>query len=114
VHTLDPSAASAQTVLEMATLGGAAALGMSSSIGSLEPGKRADLIVVGMRAARQTPLYDPVSQIVYTTRGDDVRTTIVHGKVLMRDRRVLTLDEAKVLETARGWAARVRTAVEKR
>jgi 5-methylthioadenosine/S-adenosylhomocysteine deaminase len=67
-----------------------------------------------MRAARQTPLYDPVSQIVYTTRGDDVRTTIVHGKVLMRDRMVLTLDEAKVLEAARGWAPRVRTAVEKR
>ena len=111
VHTLDPSVASAQTVLEMATLGGAAALGMSSSIGSLESGKRADLIVVDMRAARQTPLYDPVSQIVYTTRGDDVRTTIVHGKVLMRDRKVLTLDEAKVLATAREWAKKVRAAV---
>jgi 5-methylthioadenosine/S-adenosylhomocysteine deaminase len=111
VHTLDPSAASAQTVLEMATLGGAAALGMSASIGSLEPGKRADLIVVSMRAARQTPLYDPVSQIVYTTRGDDVRTTIVHGKVLMRDRKVMTLDEANVLKAAREWAQRVRTAV---
>ena len=111
VHTLDPSVASAQTVLEMATLGGAAALGMSSSIGSLESGKHADLIVVDMRAARQTPLYDPVSQIVYTTRGDDVRTTIVHGKVLMRDRKVLTLDEAKVLATAREWAKKVRAAV---
>ena len=111
VHSLDPSVASAQTVLEMATIGGAAALGMSSSIGSLEPGKRADLIVVSMRAARQTPLYDPVSQIVYTTRGDDVRTTIVHGKVLMRDRKVMTLDEANVLKAARDWAQRVRTAV---
>jgi 5-methylthioadenosine/S-adenosylhomocysteine deaminase len=112
VHTLDPSVASAQTVLDMATLGGAAALGMSASIGSLEPGKRADLIVVDMRAARQTPVYDPVSQLVYTTRGDDVRTTIVHGKVLMRDRKVLTLDEAKVLATAREWATKVRAAVE--
>ena len=111
VHTLDPTVASAQTVLEMATLGGAAALGMSSSIGSLEPGKRADLIVVNMNAARQTPLYDPVSQLVYTTRGDDVRTTIVHGKVLMRDRKVLTLDEAKVLATARDWAKKIREAV---
>ena len=113
VHTLDPSVASAQTVLEMATLGGAAALGMSSSIGSLEPGKRADLIVVDLRAARQTPVYDPVSQIVFTTRGDDVRTTIVHGKVLMRDRKVLTLDEAKVLATARDWAKKVREAVKR-
>ena len=113
VHTLDPSVASAQTVLEMATLGGAATLGMSTSIGSLEPGKRADLIVVDLRAARQTPVYDPVSQIVYTTRGDDVRTTIVHGKVLMRDRKVLTLDEAKVLATARAWAPKVRAAVKR-
>jgi 5-methylthioadenosine/S-adenosylhomocysteine deaminase len=111
VHALDPSVASAQTVLEMATIGGAAALGMSSSIGSLESGKRADLIVVSMRAARQTPLYDPVSQVVYTTRGDDVRTTIVHGKVLMRDRKVMTLDEASVLKAARDWAQKVRTAV---
>jgi 5-methylthioadenosine/S-adenosylhomocysteine deaminase len=111
VHTLDPSATGAQTVLEMATIGGAAALGMSSSIGSLEPGKRADLIVVDMRAARQMPLYDPVSQIVYTTRGDDVRTTVVNGKVLMRDRKVLTLDEEKVLATARDWARKVRAAV---
>jgi 5-methylthioadenosine/S-adenosylhomocysteine deaminase len=111
VHTLDPTVGSAQTVLDMATLGGAAALGLSSSIGSLEPGKRADLIVVNMSASRQTPLYDPVSQIVYTTRGDDVRTTIVHGRVLMRDRKVLTLDEAKVLATARDWVQKVREAV---
>ena len=64
-----------------------------------------------MSKARQTPLFDPVSQIVYTTRGDDVRTTIVHGKVLMRDRKVLTLDEARVLATARDWATKVRAAV---
>ena len=85
-----------------------------SSKGSLEPGKRADLIVVNMSAARQTPVYDPVSQIVYTTRGDDVRTTIVHGKVLMRDRKVLTLDEAKVLASAREWAKKVREAVQQK
>ena len=68
----------------MATIGGARALGMEQLIGSLEAGKRADLIIVSMRAARQTPLYDPVSHLVYVTRGDDVRTTIVNGKVLMR------------------------------
>ncbi len=84
---------------------------MLASIGSLEAGKRADLIIVEMRSARQTPLYDPVSQLVYTTGGDDVRTTIVHGKVLMRDGKVLTLDEAKVLATAREWATKVRAAV---
>jgi 5-methylthioadenosine/S-adenosylhomocysteine deaminase len=112
VHTLDPSAASARTVLEMATRGGAQALGLGGQIGSLEPGKRADVILVRMNTARQTPLYDPVSQIVYATRGDDVQTTIVHGRVLMRDRKVLTLDEGAVLGDAMAWAVKVREAVE--
>jgi 5-methylthioadenosine/S-adenosylhomocysteine deaminase len=111
VRTGDPRALGAVAALEMATLGGARALGLGSQIGSLEPGKRADLIVVSMSAARQTPMYDPVSHLVYTTRGDDVRTTIVHGRVLMRDRKVLTLDEGAVLAEARAWAAKVRAAV---
>ncbi len=107
----DPRAVGARTVLEMATIGGARALGMADRIGSLEPGKRADLIVVSMTSARQTPMYDPVSHLVYVTRGDDVRTSIVHGKVLMRDRTVLTLNEGSVLAEARGWAEKVRAAV---
>ena len=107
----DPRVVGARTALEMATIGGARALGMAAEIGSLEPGKRADLIVVGMTAARQTPMYDPISHLVYTTRGDDVRTTIVHGKVLMRDRRMVTLDEAAILSEARSWARKVRAAV---
>jgi 5-methylthioadenosine/S-adenosylhomocysteine deaminase len=84
---------------------------MDGQIGSLEPGKRADLIVVGMGTTRQTPMYDPVSHLVYVTRGDDVQTTIVNGKVLMRNRKVLTLDRAALLGEARAWADRVRTAV---
>jgi 5-methylthioadenosine/S-adenosylhomocysteine deaminase len=111
VRTGDPRALGAVTALEMATLGGARALGLGSQIGALEPGKRADLIVVSMSAARQTPMYHPVSHLVYTTRGDDVRTTIVHGRVLMRDRKVLTLDEHAVLAEARAWASKVRAAV---
>jgi 5-methylthioadenosine/S-adenosylhomocysteine deaminase len=111
VRTADPRVLGAVAALEMATMGGARALGLTSQIGSLEPGKRADLIVVGMRAARQTPMYDPVSHLVYTTRGDDVRTTIVNGRVLMRDRKVLTLDEAAVLAEARAWAPKVQAAV---
>jgi 5-methylthioadenosine/S-adenosylhomocysteine deaminase len=107
----DPRVVGARTALEMATMGGARALGMATQIGSLEPGKRADLIVVGMTAARQTPMYDAISHLVYTTRGDDVRTTIVHGKVLMRDRQVVTLNEAAVLREARAWAENVRAAV---
>ncbi len=107
----DPRAVSAATALEMATIGGARALGMQDQIGSLEPGKRADLLVVRMNHARQTPMYDPVSHLVYTTRGDDVDTTIVNGKVLMRGRLVRTLNAARVLAEARTAATRVREAV---
>ena len=64
-----------------------------------------------MASARQTPMYDPVSHLVYVTRGDDVRTTIVNGRVLMRDRRVLSLDAAQVLADARAMADKVRAAV---
>ena len=111
LQTADPRALGAATTLEMATMGGARALGMDRLIGSLERGKRADLIVVETRSARQTPLYDPVSHLVYTTRGDDVRHTVVHGRVLMRDRKVLTLDTVAVLAEARAWAEKVRAAV---
>jgi len=107
----DPRAIPAPVALEMATIGGARALGMEKTIGSLEPGKRADLLIVSMSSARQTPMYDPVSHLVYVTRGDDVRTTIVNGKTLMRDRKVLTLDRGKVLAEANALAEKVRAAV---
>ncbi len=74
-------------------------------------GKLADLLVVRMDRPRQTPMYDPVSHLVYTTRGDDVETTIVNGKVLMRDGKVLTLNETQVLADARAAADAVRAAV---
>jgi 5-methylthioadenosine/S-adenosylhomocysteine deaminase len=109
--TKDPRAIPAPVAIEMATIDGARVLGMEKSIGSLEAGKLADLIVVSMASARQTPMYDAQSHIVYVTRGDDVKTTIVNGKILMRDRKVLTLDEASVLADARAYAAKVRAAV---
>jgi len=111
VATSDPTAVSASAALRMATIGGARVLGMDKQIGSLEPGKRADLINVSMSAARQTPMYDPVSHLVYVTRGDDVQTAIVNGKVLMRSRKVLTLDRAAVLRESKSWAAKVSAAV---
>jgi 5-methylthioadenosine/S-adenosylhomocysteine deaminase len=107
----DPRVVGAREAFAMATIGGARALGMERRIGSLETGKRADLIVVSMAGARQTPMYDPLSHLVYVSRGDDVRTTIVHGKVLMRDRQVLTLDETAVIRDARAWSDKVRAAV---
>ena len=113
VKTGDPRAIPASTALDMATIGGARALGLDKQIGSLEAGKRADLLVVSMASARQTPMYDPVSHLVYATRGDDVQTVIVNGRVLMRQRKMLTLDEAVVLADARKMAAAVRAAVGK-
>jgi len=96
----DPTVAPAAAVLEMATLGGARALGMEDRIGSLEPGKRADLVVVGLDEPRLHPLYDPVSHLVYAAKGADVRDVVVEGRVIMRDRRVITLDEKAVLAEA--------------
>ena len=109
--TMDPTAISAAEAIEMATLGGARVIGQQAKLGSLEPGKRADMIIVGLAKPRQQPVFDPISQIVYTSRGDDVETTIVNGKILMRDRKVLTLDEASVLAEARKAAELVRKAV---
>jgi 5-methylthioadenosine/S-adenosylhomocysteine deaminase len=109
----DPRVLPAGEVLAMATIGGAKALGLGDRIGSLEPGKRADLIAVSTTGARQTPLYDPISHLVYVAHGDDVTTTIVNGRVLMRDRKVLTLDVPAVLKDARAAADQVRAAVKK-
>ena len=107
----DPTVLPAQTALDLATIGGARALAMERTIGSLEPGKRADLIAVSVDSPRQTPLYEPVSHLVYTTRGDDVRTTVVNGKVLMKERKVRTLDHTTVINDARRLAQQVRAAV---
>ena len=110
-QTVDPAALTARTALEMATIRGARALGMDARIGTLEPRKRADLITVAATSARMTPMYDPISHLVYAAHGDHVQNTIVNGRVLMRNRKVLTLNEAAVLAEARSWAEKVRAAV---
>jgi len=109
--TMNPTAISAGDAIEMATVAGARALGRNR-LGSLAAGMLADLIIVDMSSPRQQPLFDPVAQIVYASRGDDVVTTIVNGKVLMRDREVLTLNEARVIAEARTAADLVRKAVQ--
>jgi 5-methylthioadenosine/S-adenosylhomocysteine deaminase len=109
--TRDPRALGARKALEMATMGGARVIGQEKRLGSIEPGKLADVIVVRMDAPRQTPMYDPISHLVYATRGDDVDTTIVNGRILMRGGKVLSLDEAQVLDAARIAAGQVRAAV---
>ncbi len=109
----DPRVISAPVALEMATIGGSRVLGLDKLIGSLEPGKKADIITVSMQGPRQTPMYNAVSHLVYVSRGDDVQNTIVNGRILMRDRRILTMDEPAVLAAARRLAEQVRAAVAK-
>lgn len=111
VSRMDPTAAPAQLVLEMATRGGAAAIGMGDRLGQLTPGRRADVIVVDTTAPHLQPMFDPIAQIVYAAKASDVRTTIVNGRILMHDRAVRTLDRKAVLEGARQMAGRVRAAI---
>jgi 5-methylthioadenosine/S-adenosylhomocysteine deaminase len=112
LQSKDPRVVSARVALEMATMGGARVIGREKELGSLEAGKLADLLIVSMDAPRQVPMYDPISHLVYATRGDDVRTTIVNGRVLMRDGKVLSLDETQVVAAARAAASQVRAAVQ--
>jgi 5-methylthioadenosine/S-adenosylhomocysteine deaminase len=76
----------------MATLGGAKALGLGERIGSLEPGKKADVILLDTRQPHWTPLYHPASQLVYAARGSDVTTVIINGRIVMENGRILTFD----------------------
>ncbi len=100
VHKLDPVAVPAQVALEMATINGAIALGLQDSIGSLEAGKKADIVLVDLQKPHFKPLHSVISHLVYSAVGSDVDATIVDGKILMQGRKVLTLDEDKVLMEA--------------
>ena len=104
VTSLDPTVMSAQTVLKMATLGGAQVLGLDKLIGSIETGKQADIIFVDMNQPHLTPLYNCYSQLVYAARGADVKTSIINGKVVMKDRQLRTIDLPKAMENVRGIA----------
>ena len=94
----DPTVVPAETVLEMATINGAKALGLEEQCGSIETGKRADFIIFDMDKPHLTPVYDPVSTIVYAAHGSDVDTVVIDGQIVMQNRKVLTLDEGAVLE----------------
>jgi len=94
---LDPGLMPPERVLEMATLHGARALGLEDEIGSLEPGKRADLVIFDLDLPEWRPLLDPVNTLVYSASGASVRTVMVDGRVLLDDRRVTMIDEHEVL-----------------
>jgi len=104
----DPRALPAIEALELATIGGARSLHMEKEIGSLEAGKQADLILIRTGAPHAVPMYDVYSQIVYALKAGDVETVVIAGRIVMRDRRMLTLDEAEILRKAREYAAQVK------
>jgi 5-methylthioadenosine/S-adenosylhomocysteine deaminase len=107
VTTGDPTALKADQAIAMATIGGARVAGLEKEIGSLEAGKRADLIVLRLDRPHAVPLYNVYSQIVYALKGSDVQDVAVNGKPIVRDGRSLTLDPAVVLSKAKEYGARV-------
>jgi 5-methylthioadenosine/S-adenosylhomocysteine deaminase len=111
VSTMDPQVIPARTALNMATLGGAQAIGLDKEIGALTAGRRADLIQVSLSDLHFTPLYDVISHLVYVADEQDVETVVVDGKVLMRDGKVLSVDEARVRSQAEAIGARIRAEV---
>lgn len=104
VNTLDPTIMDAETVLRMATIEGAKALGMDSKIGSLDPGKSADIIIVDTNRPHMTPMYCPESHLVYSARAGDIVTSVINGCVVMEDREILTFDVEKAMTDVNDFA----------
>jgi len=114
VDRMNPEALSATTVLTMATRGGATAIGLGDSVGSLEIGKRADVIQVAFGDVHHVPTYDVVSHLVWVSDEQDVASVVVDGKVLMKDGEFLTIDTARVAAEANAFAARIQAALDER
>jgi len=107
VKHLDPTVLPAQEVLHLATRGGAEAIGLGDQIGSLEAGKRADLIVVQTHKPHLTPLYDPASHLVYAASGSDVQDVIIDGQLVVQDRTVLTIRVEEVMTAIEALARKI-------
>jgi 5-methylthioadenosine/S-adenosylhomocysteine deaminase len=107
VFTGDPKVISAQEAFELATIRGAQALHLEKEIGSLETGKRADLLIIDRDTLNQIPLYNVYSDLVYATKAADVETVIINGRIVMRNRRLLTLNETAVKTDARSFRDRI-------
>ena len=103
----DPKVVSAQEAFEMATIRGARALHLEKEIGSIEKGKRADIAIVDLDDLNQTPYYNIYSDLVYAAKASDVRTVVIEGRVVMRDRRLLTLNEETIKGDARRYRERI-------
>src|SRR5881409_3499336 len=107
ITKMDPRALGAKAVVEMATIEGARALHMEKEIGSLETGKKADIIVIGLDAPNAVPMYDVYTQLAYALKGSDVETVIIGGRVVMRDRKLLTVDEPAVIAKAKEFKSKI-------
>ena len=114
VTRMDPEVLPATTVLRMATIGGATAIGLGEQIGSLEKGKRADIIQVAFDDVHHVPTFDVISHLVYVTDEQDVAAVIVDGKLLMRNDEFLTLDTDRITAEANALAARIQSALAER
>jgi 5-methylthioadenosine/S-adenosylhomocysteine deaminase len=99
--TSDPTTMDARTVVEMATIGGARAIGLGKHIGSLEVGKAADVIIIDTSVPHLAPIYHPESHIVYAAKSSDVRDVVVNGCVRVRNRNVLSLDVEEIMAKVR-------------
>jgi 5-methylthioadenosine/S-adenosylhomocysteine deaminase len=108
VDHLDPTVASAEAVLAMTTRDAARVLGMGREIGTLEVGKRADLIVIDTDKPHLTPMYSPVSHLVYSVKGSDVAASVINGRVVMEKGELLTVDEERAMAEARQAAQKIR------
>src|SRR5271168_2069442 len=106
-YRVDPRALGAKGALEMATIEGARALHMEKEIGSLEPGKKADFVILRLDAPNAVPMYDVYSQIVYALKGSDIETVVVGGRTLLKDGKVLTVDERAAIAKARDYGKKV-------
>ena len=108
ISKMDPLALNARAMVEMATIDGARALHMEKEIGSLEVGKKADFISIRLDEPNAVPMYDVYAQIAYSLKGSDVETVVIGGRVVMRERKLLTVDEPRVLEKAREYGKSVK------
>ena len=103
ITKMSPLALNAPAVVEMATIDGAKALHMEKEIGSLEKGKKADIILIGLDEPNAVPMYDVYAQIAYALKASDVETVMIGGRFVMRDHKLLTVDEAAAIAKAREY-----------
>ncbi len=103
ITKMSPTALNAKAVVEMATIDGAKALHMDKEIGSLEPGKKADLILISLDEPNAVPMYDIYAQLAYALKASDVETVVIGGKLVMRDRKLLTVNEEQAIQRAREY-----------